>query len=161
MIKKVENDVEIIKCQEIIRNSFITVADDFGLTVNNAPTNPAFITYENLQKSIEKGMELYIKYENNDAVGCVGIQRSSSNKEIYYIERLAVLPEKRHLGIGKSLLDFAFYEVNKRKGKEISIGIIDENKVLKKWYIEYGFIEKETKIYEHLPFTVCLMIKKV
>lgn len=83
MIKKVENDVEIIKCQEIIRNSFITVADDFGLTVNNAPTNPAFITYENLQKSIEKGMELYIKYENNDAVGCVGIQRSSSNKEIY------------------------------------------------------------------------------
>ncbi|MFT8351261.1 hypothetical protein [Clostridium saccharoperbutylacetonicum] len=68
MIKKVETDLEIIKCQQIIRNSFITVADDFGLTIKNAPTNPAFITYENLQKSIEKGMDLYLKYENNEAV---------------------------------------------------------------------------------------------
>lgn len=141
MVRKVYNDTDIIKCAKIIRNSFITVADNFGLTIKNAPTNPAFITDENLQKSIEKGLDLYLKYQDDEAVGCIGIQMSSSSKETYYIERLSVLPKKRHLGIGKSLLDFAFDKINKKGGKEISIGIINENEILKEWYIKYGFIE--------------------
>jgi ribosomal protein S18 acetylase RimI-like enzyme len=160
-VRKVYNDADIITCAEIIRNSFITVADAFGLTIKNAPTNPAFITAEDLQKSIEKGLDLYLKYLADEAVGCIGIQMSKSSKEAYYIERLSVLPEKRHLGIGKSLLDFACAEINKKGGKEISIGIINENKILKEWYIEYGFIEKAIRIYEHLPFTVCLMTKNI
>ncbi len=43
------------------------------------------------------------------------------------------------------------------KGKYISIGIMDENTGLKKWYLDYGFKEKGTKEFDHLPFTVCFM----
>lgn len=31
------------ECAEVIRDSFMTVANDFKLTKENAPTNPAFI----------------------------------------------------------------------------------------------------------------------
>lgn len=75
MIRKIDKVKDIKKCGDIIRNSFITVTDEFELTINNAPTNPAFITDENLQQSIEKGLDLYFKYLDEEAVGCVGIQR--------------------------------------------------------------------------------------
>ena len=59
--------------------------------------------------------------------------------------------------MAKKLLDKVIDEIKLRKGKYISIGIIDENIRLKKWYLNYGFIEKGTRRFEHLPFIVCFM----
>ncbi len=70
---------------------------------------------------------------------------------------MVVLPEYRHFGYGKKLLDKAFNEIRERKARYVSIGIINENTVLKRWYLQNGFIEYETKKYDHLPFTVCLL----
>jgi len=88
--------------------------------------------------------------------GSVGIQSGKEESE-YYIERLTVLPAFRHKQYGKKLLDKAIEEIKMRKGKYISIGIINENTRLKNWYLNYGFIEKGTRRFEHLPFTVCFM----
>ena len=68
------------------------------------------------------------------------------------MERLAVLPSYRHRGIGRALMDFAFKTVKKHGGKKVSIGIINENRVLKNWYMEYGFVETGTRVFRHLPF---------
>lgn len=43
----------------------------------------------------------------------------------------------------------------------LSIGIINENKVLKQWYSSFGFNETGFKKFPHLPFTVCFMEKKI
>ena len=75
------------------------------------------------------------------------------------MERLAVLPSYRHRGIGRALMDFAFEAVKKHGGKKVSIGIINENRVLKNWYMEYGFVETGTRVFRHLPFEVCFMEK--
>jgi hypothetical protein len=42
-------------------------------------------------------------------------------------------------------------------GNKITIGIIDENTVLKDWYSANGFIHTGVKRYEHLPFAVGYM----
>ena len=131
------------ECVKVIRNSFITVANHFNLTKENAPINPAFIEIDALNKMYEKNIDMFIVLENDVYIGFVAIEKA--NNEIYYMEKLAILPEYRHKGYGK----------------KISIGIINENDILKKWYLSYGFIETETKVFKHLPFTVCFMEKKI
>lgn len=43
----------------VISESNATVARDLNLTQENAPTNPAFITYEALAESMSKGLAMY------------------------------------------------------------------------------------------------------
>lgn len=155
-IRKLNKENEINDLLFVVQESFLTVAKDFNLTKENVPTNPAFLTIEKLLESIDKNVDFFIACENNKICGCVGIQRGKEDGE-YYIERLAVLPEYRHKQYGKKLLNKAIEEIKMRKGKYINIGIIDENSLLKNWYLDYGFIEKGTRHFEHLPFTVCFM----
>lgn len=151
---QLENDME--KVLFVIQKSFLTVAKDFNLTRENAPTNAAFLTMDQLRTSIANNLDLYIAKEQAEIVGCVGIQPGKNDGE-YYVERLAVLPEYRHNGLGKKLLRKAILEIKNRKAKRISIGIINENTVLKEWYRGNGFKEYGTKRFDHLPFTVCFM----
>lgn len=58
-------------------------------------------------------------------------------------------------------MDFVVSFVKDKGGKKISIGIINENVILKKWYSAYGFKETEIKAFNHLPFMVCLMEKSL
>lgn len=77
------------------------------------------------------------------------------------MERLAVLPEYRHKGIDRKLMKFVFDNVKEDGGERVSIGIINENRKLKNWYLQYGFIETGVKKFEHLSFVVCFMEKNI
>ena len=156
-IKKIENIDQ--DCVRVIRDSFITVADEFNITKQNAPTNPAFIEIETLQTMKQKGIDMYGAFINNAVIGFVAIEKVS--EDLYYMEKLAVLPEYRHKGYGTRLIDFVVETVKKAGGKKISIGIINENKVLKDWYIRNGFSETEIREFSHLPFTVCFLERAV
>jgi ribosomal protein S18 acetylase RimI-like enzyme len=155
-IRKLQDESAIDDLLSVIQQSFMTVARDFHLTRNNAPTNPAFLTMDMLSESIKKGLDFYLAFDNDTLCGCVGVQPGKKEGE-FYIERLAVLPYYRHMKLGKKLLDTAIEEIINRNGKIISIGIIDENKKLKQWYLNHGFVEKGTKRFGHLPFTVCFL----
>lgn len=149
-----ENDLD--RLSYVIRESFLTVAKDFGLTQETAPTNPAFLKLEDLMESIKNNLDFFVANVEDEIVGCIGIQPSKDEGE-YFIERLAVLPQYRHNSIGRKLLENAIHEIKKRGAKRISIGIINENIILKMWYKEYGFNEYSVKKFNHLPFTVCFM----
>ena len=155
VIKKINAEFE--ECANVIRNSFITVANEFKITKENAPTNPAFTESDSLMKMKEKGIEMFGAYKDDHCVGFVAIEKASEDS--YYMEKLAVLPEYRHNGYGKELIDFVFSNVKKSGGKKISIGIINENRKLKDWYIKHGFVETSIKVFKHLPFEVCFMEK--
>jgi len=99
---------------------------------------------------------MYGAKNNGTLVGSVGIKKSKTDNR-YYIEKLGVDPKFRHNGIGKSLLDYAVIQIVNAGGKEITIGIIDDNDQLKGWYYNNGFIEYEIKQYDYLPFAVSLM----
>jgi ribosomal protein S18 acetylase RimI-like enzyme len=157
-IRKIKGEYdECEECAGVIRNSFITVAGEFNLTRENAPTNPAFSGTDSLIKMKEKGIEMYGAYKDGRCIGFVAVEKA--DEAVFYMERLAVLPEYRHNGYGKELMDFVFDFVRNSGGRKVSIGIINENKRLKDWYIGYGFVETGKRAFKHLPFEVCFMEK--
>jgi len=160
MIRKVHFHDNFNIYAKLLNESFADVACEFGLTMENSPTNNAFITEEKLRLQLsEKEREFFYFEENNVIIGFIAIERSSNKENIFYIEKVAVHPQYRHKGIGKQLMDFAIGRIIELKGEEISIGLIEANSKLKNWYKKQSFIEIETKSYEHLPFRVCIMHK--
>lgn len=155
MIIQVENKEQLNICLEIIRSSFITVAEEFGITENNCPSHTAFMTIDKLQKQFDDGRPMFLFYQDAVSVGYFSLAKCSD--EEWELNNLAVLPEYRHLGIGKAMVDCAIALVNNYGGNKISIGIIEENTKLKNWYLKLGFNHISTRKFEHLPFTVGLM----
>jgi ribosomal protein S18 acetylase RimI-like enzyme len=146
---------ELDACAGVIRRAFLTVAEEFGLTPENAPTNGAFLKTERLVTEREKGFLQYGLFSGDDVIGYMQLEKAGGGT--YYVEKLAVLPEKRHVGCGRRLLDFAASKVRALGGRKIGIAIIEENTRLKNWYAAYGFVHTGTKKYDHLPFTVGFM----
>jgi GNAT superfamily N-acetyltransferase len=68
-----------------------------------------------------------------------------------------VLPEFRHQGIGAALVKHIVAYSRSKNIQIISIGIIAAHEVLKAWYIDLGFVEKDTQTFAHLPFDVTYM----
>jgi ribosomal protein S18 acetylase RimI-like enzyme len=154
LVREVSAD-ELDTCADVIRRAFGTVAEEFGLTAENVPTNGAFLKTERLVAERDKG---FLQYGLSAAGSIVGfMQLEKAGDGAYYLEKLAVLPEHRHQGYGRQLLDFAKNKVRVLGGIKIGITIIEENTRLKDWYNAYGFTHTGTKKFDHLPFTVGFM----
>ncbi len=154
-IKNITTQARFENSVEIIREAFATVANEFGLTRNNCPTHPSFITHDNLLTLKQKGLIFFGLFVDNRQIGFIAIEKA--NDDLFYIEKLAVLPSHRRCGFGKKLVLFAIDHVKKNMGKKISIGIIEEHTVLKNWYQRIGFKEILIKNLDHLPFAVCFL----
>ena len=158
-IKQFMKDECLLDSLKVIKDSFITVAKEFNFTEQNCPSNPAFTNLEKLHIMRDNSISMFGLFEEGRQIGFVALEKTHHN--IIYIERLSVLPEFRHKGYGKTILDFIFSYVKAQGAKKVSIGIVNENLLLKNWYISYGFKETGVKKFEHLPFTVCFMEKIV
>ena len=145
------NASELQTCLEVIHQSFRTVAEEFSLTEENCPRHTSFIPLAFLEAQRNWGWRMYALYAEKKMVGYMSLSKESD--DIYELHNLAVLPEYRHNGLGKMLLDHAKETVKALGGKVIKIGIIEESTVLKNWYITNGFIHTGTKKFNHLPFT--------
>jgi ribosomal protein S18 acetylase RimI-like enzyme len=69
---------------------------------------------------------------NDGIAGCVGY--SYHKEKIYFIQRLATLPEYRHLGIGKKLMEFVESKIIEIGGKIAEVHVVDKNILLIEWY---------------------------
>lgn len=155
LINKIYGVKELELFTNVIRNSFRTVADQFGLTEINSPTNPAFTTAENL-KNLALKAECFGLYKNGIPCGFFALEFNYESKSVF-LERVCVLPEYRHNGFGKTILEFAESYCRERSADKISIGMMNNNTVLKNWYIENGFTEISVKQFSHLLFDVCFL----
>jgi ribosomal protein S18 acetylase RimI-like enzyme len=155
-IKEVSSRHELENSVKVIRDSFKTVALEFGLNEGNCPTHPSLITLDKLLELKEKA-RLFGLFLNKIQVGFVAIEKADDT--VYYLDKLAVLPDFRHKGYGEKLVEFVSSFVKKQDGQKVSLGMIDESTVLKDWYKELGFRETGKRNFEHLPFTVCFMEK--
>jgi len=159
MIREIACESELGESAGVVRESFATVAAEFGLTQANCPTHPAYTAAGRLRELREKGARLFGLFEGDSQIGFVAIEKASES--VYYVERLAVLPKQRHSGHGRRLMEFACDWVRSAGGETVSIGIINANRVLKDWYASLGFGETCTKSFAHLPFDVCFMERAV
>ena len=105
MIKPLDPS-EFALAASVIRASFATVAKDFGITEQSCPQYVGFVTTpEKLQTHHNWGWLMYGLYENERLVGYASISKETAGA--YEIHNLAVLPDYRHKGYGRLLLDFS------------------------------------------------------
>lgn len=140
---------------EVIRQSFATVARDFNLTMVNCAGHTSFITNERLASKIKEGYYTFGYFVDGKLIGFTSL--TEVGDAAYEMNNVSILPEYRHFGYGKSLLVFCKGKVEELGGNKITIGIVEENTVLKEWYAANGFIHTGTKRFKHLPFTVGYM----
>ncbi len=155
MIIQIKDKEQLNICLDIIRRSFATVAEEFSLTESNCPSHTAFMTIDKLEKQFDEDRLMFLFYQADTPVGYFSLAKCNADE--WELNNLAVLPEHRHFGIGKAMVDYAVARVKKYDGNKISIGIIEENTKLKEWYLKLGFKHISTRKFEHLPFTVGFM----
>ena len=149
-------DSDIATCAEVVRRSFATVAHEIGITRENYPNDDGmFIKDEGLSAEKRAGSQMFALHWKNSIVGFVAIGKGETN--VWGIGHLSVLPEYRHMGFGKALLDFVKAKVTQSGGSIIKISIVEENTVLRGWYERYGFVHTGVESYSDLPFTVGYM----
>jgi ribosomal protein S18 acetylase RimI-like enzyme len=146
---------DLPQCLSVICKSFETVARDFGLTEDNCPSHPSFMKVETLQKRFERGYLMFGLYENEQLVGFASLTKTGEDE--CELRNLAVLPECRRKGYGEQLLDLCRRKARDIGCSKIKISIIEENTILKNWYLKYGFVHTHTIKYDHLPFTAGYM----
>ena len=154
MIKEIDKS-EIAECVNVIRKSFLTVADELGFTIENAPRFTAFATTEErLFYQLEYEHRLMMAYYDDGDGRILGYYSLMflENSECE-LSNLCVLPEFRHKKIGEALLDDAMSRARNKGCKKMKIGIVEENKKLRKWYEAHGFIHTHAEKFDFFPFT--------
>jgi len=63
--------------------------------------------------------------------------------------------------MGKKLLLHAFTQAREQGCHLMTIGIVEENSLLRTWYEIFGFIHTSTKKFDFFPFTCGYMEKKL
>jgi N-acetylglutamate synthase-like GNAT family acetyltransferase len=149
------NTSDIETLAGIIKDSFQTIADRFGLNRANCPKHPSNCTNEWINTDMKRGVTYFVLAAGGKETGCAALEKA--DHELCYLERLAVLPESRNQGFGKALVFHILCEAKKSGHKTISIGIIAKQHELKNWYSTMGFKEGITKCFDHLPFDVTFM----
>lgn len=152
MIREIK-DNEIKQCVSVIRQSFQTVADEFGFTEENAPLFTAFATDEAkvLMWKNEQHRPMYGYFEDEVLVGYYNLAFPSEVE--CELGSLCVLPGKRHSGIGDALLEDAISRAKELGFGKMKLSIVEENKLLRKWYEDHGFVHVGTKKFDFFPFT--------
>ena len=155
IIREITDPAEFAASARVIRNSFRTVANELGLTRENAPNHPSFFTVARLKEMKKRGAAFFGLFLRNEQIGFIAVE--PADEGVFFIERLAVLPSCRHGGYGAKLVGFAIDYIRQNKGKKVALGMINEQTGLKEWYKKLGFREVSFQKYPHLPFTVCYM----
>ena len=144
---------EIEKCVELIQNSFLTVAQEFGFTRENAPRFTAFATtVERLAYQYEEGRPMYGYFDEEGQILGYYSLHIPGNGECE-LNNLCVCPEHRHRRIGEILYCHALSTAAAKDCRKLNRGIVEENKKLRAWYERLGARHTGTKKFDFFPFT--------
>ena len=144
---------------DIIRHAYKDVTQRFSLTPENCPKHPSNCTGEWVQSDLDRGVIYYVLERDQDICGCAALEKAGP--DVCYLERLSILPQYRRKDLGTMLVHHIFQEAHTLGISNVGIGIIAPQHELKKWYIELGFVEGETKSFDHRPFEVTFLSMKV
>lgn len=163
MNKRIRNiqEQDIEECVNVIRASFQTVADEFGFTEENAPRFTAFATDARRIRwhMLGEHRPMYAYYDEDTIVGYYSLLLQDNNE--CELNNLCVLPAYRHKGIGEQLLLDAFERSKELGCLKMNIGIVEENRVLRKWYEDFGFVHTGCEKFDFFPFTCGYMVKEL
>lgn len=158
---------EIEECVEVIRKSFLTVAQEYGFTEENASRFTAFsTTAQRLNWQYDEGRPMYAYFDENGKLAGyyslhIIIEASIQENAECELNNLCVLPEYRHKHIGEIMFFHALMTAADSGCRKMNIGIVEENKRLRAWYEKLGAIHTGTKKFDFFPFTCGYMEKDI
>lgn len=142
---------DIPQAVEVIRESFATVAEEFGLTGENAPRFTAFaMNGERLSRQLEQGRPMFALFADGAMAGYYSL---APEGEACELNNLCVRPGYRHKGLGGALLDHALAQGRERGFSRMTLGLVEENRVLRAWYEAWGFTHTGRGKFDFFPFT--------
>ena len=152
MIRAITKD-ELHACLDIYHEGYETVAIEFGLTEENSPDRGrASLPYHKLLTMFESGTLMYAYYINDIPIGILAMRFFESG--VCGLDDIIVLPEHRHKGFGLELLNYCKQKAKELGASKVRLGMIDDNKTLRLWYENNGFINVELINYDGAPYTV-------
>ena len=148
---------DIPACVAIIRESFSTVAREFGITKENAPRFTAFsVTEARIAAQLSWGRPCFA-YSSEDGTLCGYYSLAPGDDGSCELNNLCVLPGYRHRGIGEQLLRHALSCARERGFHTVKLSYVAENVRLGAWYESFGFVAVETVKFDFFPFTCTYM----
>lgn len=152
MVQRIGKE-NIPECVRVIRESFLTVAEEFGFTPENAPRFTAFaVTDDRLYwqfDSERRPMSAYFK--DGKIVGYYSL--SVVRDGVCELNNLCTLPAYRHNKIGEKLLLDSFENAKNLECTKMQLSIVEENKRMRRWYENHGFTHTGTEKLDFFPFT--------
>ena len=151
MIRKIDQE-DIGRCVKLIKESFMTVADEFGFTKENAPGFTAFATtIERLEQQYHEQRPMYVYVAGNQIIGYYSLHLQENGA--CELNNLCVSPQYRHMKIGEKLFLHAIEQAKTYNCKVMHIEIVEENTKLRKWYESFGAKHIGTQQFDCFPFT--------
>ena len=155
MIRKITKR-ELPACLEVFHKGYETVAVEFGLTEDNCPDRGrASLPLEKLVREFEDCSQMFGCFAGEALVGFMSMRVQPDG--VSKLNDIIVLPEHRGKGYGGELLDFCKKTAKESGSEKLQLGMIDDNKRLKNWYIKNGFVNTGHHKFEKAPFTVGFM----
>ncbi|HML53575.1 MAG TPA: GNAT family N-acetyltransferase [Solidesulfovibrio magneticus] len=143
----------------LIALAFGDVARRFDLHAGNCPTHPSLMTRERIERGMALGTTMLLAFDRGKLCGCVGLRQPVEGVSI--LERLAVAPACRRLGLGRTLVGRACSLAGQIGAGQVEIGIIAKQHELRQWYETLGFRTVRTARFDNLPFEVLYLRKDV
>ena len=123
MIKQINRE-NIPECVNVIRESFMTVADELKLTAETSPGFTGFsISEERLYWQYDnENRQMLAYFDDEKIVGYYSLLIMNNNE--CEMNNLAVIPDHRHRKIGEELLHDAFSRAKKSNCTKIKISLV-------------------------------------
>lgn len=158
MIFKVEK-AQLPECLEVMHAAYDVTAKQFGLTAENCPhRGNADLPLGELVAEFDGGTTMFGFREDGRVVGFLSM---GVDGDMAKINDLVVLPEFWHRGIGGELVCHAERVAREQGALTLTLGMIDDNEVLRRWYERHGFVTVRRKKFAGAPFTVGYMEQKL
>lgn len=152
MVQRIGKE-NIPECVRVIRESFLTVAEEFGFTPENAPRFTAFaVTEDRLYWQFDsEHRPMFAYFKDGKIVGYYSL--SLLGDGVCELNNLCTLPAYRHNKIGERLLLNSFENAKKLGCTKMQLSIVEENKRMRKWYENHGFTHIGIEKLDFFPFT--------
>ncbi|MBQ8641006.1 MAG: GNAT family N-acetyltransferase [Clostridia bacterium] len=141
----------------VIRQSFHTVAETYGLPEENCVASGSFIKMDQLIGDFRRGVKLFGCLCDGVSAGYMQLEMAEPGK--YTLDKVAVLPEYRGQGIGAQMVNYATAFAVKHGGQTLTISVFAADKSLIGWYESHGFILRDIIIRKDLPLEVARLDK--
>ena len=140
----------------VIRQSFATVVQTYGLNRQEWPTHPGFMNIDGLVKFYHS-RQMYGLFEGTSMIGYTAL--SEYNDSTLQLWHLCILPHRRGLGLGRLMVDHAKAETVAYIGHPptidsplLALAFMNVDKGLRSWFEKQGFIYRGCLNHGRIPY---------